>query len=224
MLDLNLKGNELLAFAIVWGFSQDGQSYYNGGSSYLSRWLGITKDNCRAVLKRLEGKGVIEKHDVYMNGVRFCQYRATTPKTTVGTAETAFTTAKTGDSNYNSNNNSNNINNIESSARARFIKPSIEDIDNYCRERMNGINAKEFFYHYEANGWKVGPTPMKDWKAAIITWETKREKRSPSPTPSPKYKPHHTGVDKAVDVLKEIYAMDAAPDPNIYDLDDQSPF
>lgn len=62
----------------------------------------------------------------------------------------------------------------DSKGAARFIKPSIDEIRAYCEARGNGIDAGEFFDHYEANGWQIGKTPMKDWKASVRTWERKR--------------------------------------------------
>jgi predicted phage replisome organizer len=56
-------------------------------------------------------------------------------------------------------------------ARAHFTKPTIEEVQAYCRERGNSVDANRFVDYYEANGWKVGKNPMKDWKAAIRTWE-----------------------------------------------------
>lgn len=55
----------------------------------------------------------------------------------------------------------------------RFVKPTLEEIEAYCLERNNGINAKKFLAHYEMVGWVVGKsrTPMKDWKGAIRMWE-----------------------------------------------------
>ena len=53
----------------------------------------------------------------------------------------------------------------------RFVKPSIEEILAYCIERKNGIDAQNFFDHYEANGWMRGKNKIKDWKACIRTWE-----------------------------------------------------
>ena len=53
----------------------------------------------------------------------------------------------------------------------RFVKPTIEDIFNYCSERENNVDCRKFFDYYESNGWKVGKNPMKDWKASIRTWE-----------------------------------------------------
>lgn len=53
----------------------------------------------------------------------------------------------------------------------RFIKPTIEEIKSYCLERNNGVDPQKFFDYYTANGWKVGKNPMKDWRAAVRTWE-----------------------------------------------------
>ena len=53
----------------------------------------------------------------------------------------------------------------------RFAKPTLEDIQAYCIERNNNVDAERFFDYYEANGWKVGKNPMKDWKASVRTWE-----------------------------------------------------
>jgi len=56
-----------------------------------------------------------------------------------------------------------------------FIKPTVEDVKNYCLERKNNINAETFIDFYESKGWKIGKNKMKDWKAAVRTWE-KRQK------------------------------------------------
>ena len=53
----------------------------------------------------------------------------------------------------------------------KFIKPTIDEINAYCLERKNNIDAGHFFDYYESKGWKIGKNPMKDWKAAVRTWE-----------------------------------------------------
>ena len=55
--------------------------------------------------------------------------------------------------------------------RKRFEKPTLSEIKQYCIERNNNINAEQFYDYYESNGWKVGKNSMKDWKAAVRTWE-----------------------------------------------------
>lgn len=81
--------------------------------------------------------------------------------------------------NKNNNNRSNNIyGEKENSSPKKFNKPSIEEIAAYCSERGNDIDPETFYYYYEATGWKIGKTPMKSWKSAVITWEKKKEKKS----------------------------------------------
>jgi hypothetical protein len=53
----------------------------------------------------------------------------------------------------------------------KFIIPTIEEAQDYCMERKNNISAEKFIDHYISNGWMVGKTPMKDWKATIRKWE-----------------------------------------------------
>ena len=56
--------------------------------------------------------------------------------------------------------------------RTRFIPPSVEEIADYCHERQNGIDARRFFDYYTANGWQQGRgKPIRDWRAAVRTWE-----------------------------------------------------
>jgi len=57
----------------------------------------------------------------------------------------------------------------------RFVKPTIEEVSAYCAERKNGINAEAFINFYESKGWKIGKNSMKDWKAAVRTWESKNK-------------------------------------------------
>lgn len=53
----------------------------------------------------------------------------------------------------------------------RFIKPTLEEVTAYCQERGNDIDPQRFIDFYEARGWMIGKNHMKDWKAAVRTWE-----------------------------------------------------
>lgn len=57
------------------------------------------------------------------------------------------------------------------SDRKRFTAPTKEEVIAYCKERGNRVDPERFIDYYTSNGWKVGKNPMKDWKAAIRTWE-----------------------------------------------------
>lgn len=67
--------------------------------------------------------------------------------------------------------NTKELNTKESNTkRYVFIKPAIEDIEDYINEKGYRVDAHKFYDYYESNGWKVGKNPMKDWKAAIRNW------------------------------------------------------
>lgn len=53
----------------------------------------------------------------------------------------------------------------------RFIPPSADEVRAYCKERGNSVDAERFVDFYNAKGWMVGKNKMKDWKAAVRTWE-----------------------------------------------------
>jgi predicted phage replisome organizer len=53
----------------------------------------------------------------------------------------------------------------------RFTPPTVAEVRAYCQERQNNVDAERFVDYYTSNGWKVGKNAMKDWKAAVRTWE-----------------------------------------------------
>ena len=74
----------------------------------------------------------------------------------------------------------------QAASRSKFVKPSVEEIAAYCAERNNDIDPQQFFDFYESKGWKVGNQSMKDWKAAVRTWERREKPKKvlPKETPS----------------------------------------
>lgn len=55
--------------------------------------------------------------------------------------------------------------------RKRFVPPALDEVKEYCQERNNNVDAERFIDYYESNGWLVGKNKMKDWKAAVRSWE-----------------------------------------------------
>jgi hypothetical protein len=64
-----------------------------------------------------------------------------------------------------------------------FVPPAVDDVAAYCQERNNGVDAVRFVSYYESVGWKVGKNKMKDWKAAVRTWERKDKQEHQSQPP-----------------------------------------
>lgn len=59
--------------------------------------------------------------------------------------------------------------------QTRFTPPTVEEVRAYCRERGNSVNPETFVDFYTGKGWMVGKNKMKDWKAAVRTWEKNRD-------------------------------------------------
>lgn len=78
--DLNLRGNALLTYAIIYGFSQNGDDSYTGSRQYLAEWTNSTVQNVSRCLKKLLEDGLIIKKENMINGVKFCEYKAIVPE------------------------------------------------------------------------------------------------------------------------------------------------
>ena len=72
---LHLKANELLFYAVIYGFSQDNKSVFQGTSSYFTEWFGLDKKTVLRILKNLTDKGLIIKIEKEINGVKLNDYK-----------------------------------------------------------------------------------------------------------------------------------------------------
>lgn len=92
--------------------------------------------------------------------------------------------------------NNTSINKKEKSIKRKsFTKPTIEEIQKYCIERNNGINAEAFYDFYESKNWYVGKNKMSDWQACVRTWESRN-------------KPKKTAYEKRQGVYKRFLEKD----------------
>lgn len=73
--EIGLSGNELLLYAIIYGFSQDENNVFNLSLSYTTKWLNVSKPTVIGILKKLIEKKLIEKTEKTENGVKCCSYR-----------------------------------------------------------------------------------------------------------------------------------------------------
>lgn len=81
--ELKLTGNDLICYALIYGFTQNGD-YWDKSSSYMCGWLGVSKRSVLEILKRLTDTGCIERKEFVVNGVKFCKYRASATNFTSG--------------------------------------------------------------------------------------------------------------------------------------------
>ena len=78
--------------------------------------------------------------------------------------------AKHADNDIDTDNDNDTDNNSKRKSK-RFSPPTLLEVEDYCFERKNTVDASKFIDYYTSNGWKVGKNAMKDWRAAVRTWE-----------------------------------------------------
>lgn len=92
-------------------------------------------------------------------------------------------------------------------SKKKFIKPTKEEIEQYCTENNYNVDAEKFIDYYDSNGWIVGKTKMKDWKATVRGWH-RREKENKSqktqPPQVPKSNKFHNFQERDYGDLEEI--------------------
>lgn len=168
--DMNLKGNELIVFAVIYGYTQDGEHWYYGTRAHLADWCGATKETVSNCLKSLMGKGYIKRREVERYGCVQVQYQAIydggvknynpTIKNSNTPVEKFNTIDKAKDKQEINKPNNNN----------RFVPPKPEQVKEYMESRGQYIDADAFCDYWESVGWIRGRTKMKDWKAAARQW------------------------------------------------------
>ena len=72
--ELDLSGTELLVYAIIYGFSQDGETRYSGSRQYLADWCGCSVRSVQTALNNLTDRGLITKYESFRNNVKLCEY------------------------------------------------------------------------------------------------------------------------------------------------------
>lgn len=77
--ELGLSGNELIAYALIYGFSQDNESEFKGSLNYVAERLNCSKTTAFNLLNKLADDGFIKKTEKTINGVKFCNYSAVKP-------------------------------------------------------------------------------------------------------------------------------------------------
>lgn len=181
MLSLDLDVYETIILAVIFGFSQDGDSTFSGSQNYLALKAKCSRSKVARALPKLVTMGLIEKIDKDVRGVKLCEYRVC-PVAMGCISQTQGGCVPETHKNIEKENI--DIKPLSIKGGAHFQKPSLEDVRAYCISRSNKVDPEQFFNFYESKGWVVGKSPMKDWRAAVRTWE-KREKEIPQRKRSP---------------------------------------
>ena len=206
---LKLSGNELLTYAIVYGFSQDGESAFLGNSKYVSYALRVSRPTAIKALDSLTSKGLIIKTQEKINDIVFNRYKANlqvikdfdrpykeslqggSKESLQGGYKETLHSNKYKELNNKEINKDIGGNNPTPEKKERIKAPSVEEVQAYCRERGNTIDAQHFVDYYSARGWMLGKSHIKDWKACVRTWE-----RNESFKPQKPVQPENVTTDK----------------------------
>lgn len=91
----------------------------------------------------------------------------------------------------------------KSSTPSRFTPPTVDEIRAYCAERGNDVDPDRFYDFYASKGWRVGQNPMRDWRAAVRTWE-RRDERPGGAIPFPQQRtPDYRNDNPFLQMLRE---------------------
>jgi rhodanese-related sulfurtransferase len=138
----------------------------NASTKYFANLYEVSRVSVQNWLKLLEDRNYIKRSVIYKEGSKEILSRSITlvnnPSKNIFTDNT----------NVNIPNNNITYNN------KRFKKPTIDEIVLYCVNRNSSVQAAEFYDFYESKNWYIGKNKMKDWKAAVRTWE-RRSKEKP---------------------------------------------
>ena len=162
----NLSPNSKLLYAEITALcNMNGKC--TASTEYFCKLYEVSRVSIQKWLKILEDNKHIKRVNIYKQGSKEILTRVITLVN--NPRKEKFTD--------NININITNTNLTDSNRKARFKKPSVIDIIDYCKERNNNIDAEAFIDFYESKDWKIGKNKMKDWKAAVRTWERREIKK-----------------------------------------------
>lgn len=183
MTKLDIKGNALIAFACIYGFSQDGESEFKGSAQYIADWCGVSRTAAFGILNSLVGKGLVVKIDNVINGVRLCNYKANlegikkldTPSQESlhgGYQETGLHII----SSYPSENDSQQ--HEKKQRHKKELKyPTQEEVIKYVQDKNLVIDPCVFFNYYTKMDWQDAfGKKVQNWKGKAISWDTRERK------------------------------------------------
>ena len=166
--DKNLRPNTKLLYAEITALcNMNGECFAT--NKYFAKLYGKSKGAISGWISELVKNGYIKVDYTYKEGSKEIEHRYI-KIVKGGIKENDIPLLK---KTLKSNNTSTN-NNITYSNKT-FVKPTVEEVYQYCNERKNKVCADTFIDFYQSKDWKIGKNKMKDWKAAVRTWE-KRQK------------------------------------------------
>lgn len=151
----------------------------------------LTEKKIRNALKHLQDEGLILTGNYNKSAYDRTLWYAFSdlaesifPKGQMDLPERANQFSQKGEPIPDNNTDNNPNNNTDREKRKRFTPPTVEEVRAYCQERNNSIDPQRFVDFYTANGWAQGRgKPIKDWRAAVRTWEARDKQTAPVQRP-----------------------------------------
>jgi sugar-specific transcriptional regulator TrmB len=138
-------------------------------TQYFATLYNVSKTSIQNWLKCLDDNKFITRHTIFKEGTKEILSRHI--KLVKRSTQNKFRD--------NTNINITNTNLTDSNKKALFKKPTLDEVKNYCILRKNNVDAEAFIDFYESKNFMIGKNKMKDWKAAVRTWERRdKEKQS----------------------------------------------
>ena len=103
------------------------------------------------------------------------------------------------------NNTPKSENTPKTEKKERFKAPTVEEVQEYCTERGNNIDAQHFVDYYSARGWMLGKNHIKDWKACVRTWERNDSFKPQKHNEQPEKKYDQNGYESEEEFMKMFY-------------------
>ncbi len=166
------------------------------GRIAISEKLSISQSKVQRVLKNLENEQQIEQQTSNRNRLitilNWNDYQGSEQRIEQQVNNKRTTTEQQVNTYKNDKNvkNDKNINKEKENPKAksiRFVPPSLEEVEVYCKSRNNKVDAGQFIDFYESKGWMVGKNKMKDWKASVRTWEKRDSQPKAENKPTNKF-------------------------------------
>lgn len=190
--DKELKDKAKLLYGEIVALS-DKQGYCYASNKYFAELYEVSTTTISTLIKNLVEKGYIESEIIYKEGTKEILNRYLKIFKAPYLKKFKYPIKENLKDNNTSINNT-SINKKENIKRKSFVKPTIEEINQYCQERNNSINAEAFYDFYESKDWYVGKNKMKDWKACVRTWEKRNET-----------KPKKKSIDEVFEEVRKKY-------------------
>ena len=137
---------------------------------------GLTNQNARTFIKLLENDKMVNKQTTIkltkITILNYDSYQQDQQTSNKPTNKPTTNGQQTDNKPATTDNKENNVNNDN-----KKIPPIFSDVVLYCKERNKNVNPQKWYDHYEAKGWMIGKNKMKDWRAAVRTWEKEPDPR-----------------------------------------------